>query len=222
MKFRFKNLGPIKEADLELGDLTIIAGRNNTGKTYLAYALYGFLKHLKRSSRVDSDIRQVAQPAEITSMISAASADGHAEKPVSRDQLEQHRSGFAVAAARLFAESGFSQVFSSQQSRFDSASVKLTSGLQKHLEPVDIRLTSGEHFRLSLRNDRISMSVDLPEGQPINVHRTRFILRSMYFRFLFPEIDIEPIVLTSERFGISLFYRELDFTKTVWLIFCRR
>ena len=32
MKFRFKNLGPIKEADLELGDLTIIAGRNNTGK----------------------------------------------------------------------------------------------------------------------------------------------------------------------------------------------
>ena len=44
MKFRFKNLGQIKEAALELGDLTVIAGRNNTGKTYLAYALYGFLK----------------------------------------------------------------------------------------------------------------------------------------------------------------------------------
>ena len=44
MTFRFKNLGPIKKADLELGDLTIIAGRNNTGKTYLVYALYGFLK----------------------------------------------------------------------------------------------------------------------------------------------------------------------------------
>ena len=47
MKFRFKNLGPIEQADLELGDLTIIAGRNNTGKTYLAYALYGFLKRWK-------------------------------------------------------------------------------------------------------------------------------------------------------------------------------
>ena len=43
MKFVFKKLGPIKEADLELGDLTIIAGRNNTGKTYVAYTLYGFL-----------------------------------------------------------------------------------------------------------------------------------------------------------------------------------
>ena len=43
-KFHFKNIGPIKKAELELGDLTIIAGRNNTGKTYIVYTLYGFLK----------------------------------------------------------------------------------------------------------------------------------------------------------------------------------
>ena len=42
--FRFRKIGPVKDAALELGDLTIIAGRNNTGKTYLTYALYGFLK----------------------------------------------------------------------------------------------------------------------------------------------------------------------------------
>ena len=43
LTFTFKNIGPIKDAELELGDLTVIAGRNNTGKTYLAYTLYGFL-----------------------------------------------------------------------------------------------------------------------------------------------------------------------------------
>ena len=43
-KFTFKNLGPIKDATLELGDLTIITGRNNTGKTYMVYTLYGFLR----------------------------------------------------------------------------------------------------------------------------------------------------------------------------------
>ena len=43
LTFTFKNIGPIKDAELELGDLTIVAGRNNTGKTYLAYTLYGFL-----------------------------------------------------------------------------------------------------------------------------------------------------------------------------------
>ena len=40
MKYYFKNLGPIKEAELELGDLTILAGQNNTGKSYLAYAVW--------------------------------------------------------------------------------------------------------------------------------------------------------------------------------------
>ena len=41
-----------------------------------------------------------------------------------------------------------------------------------------------------------------------------FFLEMLYFRFLFPELSkIEPFILCSERFGISLFYRELDFTK---------
>ena len=43
LTFTFRNIGPIENAELELGDLTIIAGRNNTGKTYLVYTLYGFL-----------------------------------------------------------------------------------------------------------------------------------------------------------------------------------
>ena len=48
--FRFKNVGPVKDAEVELGDLTIIAGRNNTGKTYIVYTLYGFLKTWKNWS----------------------------------------------------------------------------------------------------------------------------------------------------------------------------
>ena len=66
------------------------------------------------------------------------------------------------------------------------------------------------------------MSVDVPEGQPINAHLTKFILRSMYVRYLFPELEIEPVVFTSERFGISLFYRELDFTKNSLVDFLQK
>ncbi len=43
MRFHFKNLGNIKEADIEIGDLTIISGKNNTGKTYLTYSIWGIL-----------------------------------------------------------------------------------------------------------------------------------------------------------------------------------
>ncbi len=35
MKIKVSNLGPIKQAEMELGDLTIICGENNTGKHIL-------------------------------------------------------------------------------------------------------------------------------------------------------------------------------------------
>ena len=55
MKFGIKNLGPIKEANIELGDLTIICGKNNRGKTYLTYSLYSFLDTMRENLVLDID-----------------------------------------------------------------------------------------------------------------------------------------------------------------------
>ena len=122
MKFIFKNLGPINEAELELGDLTIIAGRNNTGKTYVAYALYGFLKMWETIL--------LPPPPEVKKIM---------------EKLDEK----AVAA-----------VFSSPLEDFESAS-------------VEVEVVKDEF------------------GLPFPV----------------------PFILSAERFGISLFYKELDFTK---------
>jgi len=46
MFFELKNIGTAKQANIELGKLTIICGKNNTGKTYLTYAIYGFLRYI--------------------------------------------------------------------------------------------------------------------------------------------------------------------------------
>ena len=43
MKFKFEQLGPLYEAEIELADLTIICGENNTGKTYVTNSLYALL-----------------------------------------------------------------------------------------------------------------------------------------------------------------------------------
>lgn len=52
-----KNLGIIKQAEFSLGDLTIICGENNTGKTYITNALYGLLdswhKHQKHHKHIE-------------------------------------------------------------------------------------------------------------------------------------------------------------------------
>lgn len=44
MKIHLEKLGRLDRADIEVGDLTIVCGKNNSGKTYATYALYGFLK----------------------------------------------------------------------------------------------------------------------------------------------------------------------------------
>ena len=43
MKFEVENLGILKRAEFELGDLTVVCGENNSGKSYLTNALFGFL-----------------------------------------------------------------------------------------------------------------------------------------------------------------------------------
>ena len=51
LKIRLKNLGILKHAEFSLGDLTLICGENNTGKTYAAYALNGFLNSWREHLR---------------------------------------------------------------------------------------------------------------------------------------------------------------------------
>ncbi|HAQ2343970.1 TPA: ATP-binding protein, partial [Enterococcus faecium] len=41
-----KNLGNVKSIDIHVKDLLIFTGKNNTGKTYTSYILYGILSEL--------------------------------------------------------------------------------------------------------------------------------------------------------------------------------
>ena len=43
---RIQNLGPISDAHFEFNDGLIFLGPNNSGKTYVSYALYGFFKSI--------------------------------------------------------------------------------------------------------------------------------------------------------------------------------
>jgi predicted ATPase len=44
MLFSFENLGVLQEGEIEIADLTILCGANNTEKPRITYALYDFLK----------------------------------------------------------------------------------------------------------------------------------------------------------------------------------
>jgi len=47
MKIQFKNIGSIKETELDLRSFTVIIGPNNSNKTFLSYTTYGIWKQLR-------------------------------------------------------------------------------------------------------------------------------------------------------------------------------
>ena len=49
-EFRFRNLGPVAEGTIQLRPLTILIGKNNTGKTYTAQAVYAAHKAFGRAN----------------------------------------------------------------------------------------------------------------------------------------------------------------------------
>ena len=58
-KFKIKNVGSIEEADMDIGRINVIGGRNCTGKTTATNLLYCFLRAI--SSKNDSTIKELLE-----------------------------------------------------------------------------------------------------------------------------------------------------------------
>ena len=209
LTFTFRNLGPIRRAELELGDLTVIAGRNNTGKTYLVYTLYGFLKTWRT---FPPSSRSTARYPVFEWICGRAVDTGQAELPVSPDVLSRERRAVMRALTRQFSENVLSTVFNASPEEFENASIDVQFGA----EPPWGAVSAEPEDTPSIRYDGTNLSAVAapPAGDRIHPVVMRRRLWSRYLRLLFPELPSDPFVLSAERFGISLFYRELDFGKS--------
>ncbi len=224
MKFIFKNLGPINEAELELGDLTIIAGRNNTGKTYVAYALYGFLKkwsgwapfpeffakemQIPLSSEAASHLPNMERLAE------TLLEEGQVKWFADRETLHLERESIMREVARDFSKEALAGVFSSPDEDFEGASigVSVENKSPENAQSQTVSLSTGEELTIAYRDGELCLSRSKVGRKYHPDSDISLVLADLYFRFLFSEFP-DVFILCAERFGISLFYKELDFTK---------
>ena len=214
VKFRFRNIGPVKDAELELGDLTVIAGRNNTGKTYIAYTLYGFLS----MSRIFPNWRytpEKKQPeAEFPNWDHVAdqlAESGTYTFPLDHEEFDAQRKRMTQLLTQAFSGQGLSDMFNSQHEVFEGASIQIIwngerSRLQHSYKSKDSKVS------IEYDGTEAVMTVDNSERQ-LPTNQLAGSAATHYVRFLFDSVFPDPFILSSERFGISLFYRELDFTK---------
>lgn len=226
LTFTFKNLGPIDNAELELGDLTIIAGRNNTGKTYLVYTLYGFLTwwedwpgpvpfsgaraHTSAASRWSARYPVFAKISE------QIAESGHADLPLDRDALNGERRETIAALSRRFSTDGLARVFSSSPEMFEGASidVDVATTFPWDTQPAEAPADTEDTPSIRFDGRSLTVAVDQPGGKKYHPVALRRRLWRRYLRFLLPELPADPCVLSAERFGISLFHRDLDFRKS--------
>ena len=206
MKFHFEHIGPIDAADLELGDLTIIAGRNNTGKTYLVYTMYGFLRTWA------SDWHRPLADSLLHRFGDFLGSEMGSRMSIDRTDIERLRRRTIEQAASRFSEGGISQIFSSPPSAFADArlSVELTAHLPSNAKCFSLS-RSGE-FRVAAQYGEETIDLELA-WRAAGVARRRSTAAGLALNVALPDVPT-PFVLSAERFGIALFYKELDFTKS--------
>lgn len=223
MIFRFRNLGPVEAADLELGRLTVIAGRNNTGKTYLAYTLCGLLQERAvwsgnggvsetLGTLADEPRHGEADPLDFDRIAESLATDGYAVRRVDRATLSNERALLARNIAADDSRSLVRRVLNAGGSGFDDArlSVEWADAFPASVPPLTVRSGSTGTVTVEFEGVHAAFRADFPNGRPRTHHRSG--AEAAYLNLLLSSLPI-PVALTAERFGISLFHRELDYAK---------
>ena len=226
MKFRFRHILPLEDAEIELGDLTIVAGRNNTGKTYLAYALYGLLK-LWRAWPLEHHSDQAiahpdwspGEPADMgraldwSSLAEAVAREGRAAVRVTPEALVAHRRHLWTLLAGDFVGDQLPNVFQVKPEEFGDARVEVVDDRPLTEADRSLEFVPGSRLVVSYDDDLLEFSGRRGDGSALRPYPwLRGVLLRAYTRFLLAHLP-RPFVLTGERLGIALFYRELDFTR---------
>ena len=228
MKFRFKNLGPVDEAELELGDLTIIAGRNNTGKTYLVYAVYGFLRGLRtyvsKALSPDNFHRHLSlfDAPSIKEIVNGLMSGNKVSWYAEPNVLCNEQVKVLEEAAAIYSKFGIAEVFNMPSKVFSATSfeVDLVGGFREN-ESLGILVSTGGALSLDYDGERIVLSFDnrqLPLfelGDKYSAFEES--VKQIYALFLmqcFPFHYSHPFILSSARLSISLFYKELDYVRS--------
>ena len=219
LTFTFENIGPIDKAELELGDLTIIAGRNNTGKTYLTYTLYSFLKTWDTWPGAIAwpfGGHKAGSPTIFERIFKQVEERGHAAVAVERDALGHERQKILHRSTASFSKGSLADTFNAPADTFKGASigVDLNPAFPESPRAVDVRIRANETLSIRLNGPDILVTASAPGKLSLTDLGLAPYVSRLYLRFLFPELPFDPFVLSAERLGISLFYRELDFSKS--------
>lgn len=209
MKIEFQNLGPLHKCRVELGDLTIVTGHNNTGKTYVTYGVFGLLAGWRYWVRTPSF------SAIVPELLSRGTATVDLQS-FAASNFRQH----LTKLAHTYKEN-LSRVLAAEPDRFADTKVHLDLAECPQIEALEINLQqvlpSGESITLTKGSGELVARVGLTPnattagatGVPTTFLIERWLsetIADLIFQPCFPRVYIA----STERTGAAIFQRELN------------
>ncbi|MCE5305668.1 MAG: AAA family ATPase [Chloroherpetonaceae bacterium] len=208
MKFTFENFGYIDKGEITPGNLTIIAGENNMGKTYISYTIYSLLYSLHNREGIPIDDELSKQLLE-TRKISI--------------NLEEYSHDFFEIIQKISAN--FSQhiydIFSVEKGIFTNTIINLE--INEYIFPLNkteegtIDISTQDKVKYIKEKGSYLLNVFLEKNTDANIPEfiIQDILGSIILEIFIKGNVREPFIITSERTGVALFYKELDISKNI-------
>lgn len=220
MKVDIKELGFVKNIQLDLSkDLTVLCGPNNTGKTYVAYAIYGLMKYrseLPKSKKVAEEIKNLINKGQIEIDLIDILTENNASylNSMSKSYVKQIHKVFAsdetsFAKTEMKIELGeienfkskiFAEKISQEIGIRNSVSIKIVK--EKNSSIISCLIIEKENKDTSNKFEvPTSILLDFIEDRIFNI----------FIDFIFPKTYIAP----AERIAINIFSKELSLKRNV-------
>lgn len=209
MKLRFRNLGPVDDAELELGNLTIIVGRNNTGKTYITYATYGLISAWPDLCHLAVKEGIIDNPFSVAASLAPTSLE------LTPEDINEFRNEMIPQINSRYSSKLLPVIFNTRDKTLAQATWEVV--------PTDFHVPDGFKLGFGSRYATIkhrggNLQVDLTppdDGVGQETWETSWfsVLVAPYL-LSGPQWMVPPRVVTAERFGISLFYKDLDYSRS--------
>jgi len=207
MKILVKNLGPLKQAEFELGELTIICGDNNTGKTYATYAVFGFLSEWRNAFSIrvpEKNIQQLLTEGVTELDIQTFVNDA-------QNILKEGCKSYTKLLPRIFASSPKKFMETDFQVHLNTSDIQPVSKFER-----TISATKSQLFFISKKQDKFKITISLlVEKEKVHIpneiinHVIGKALKDIIFGHLFPK----PFIASAERTGAAIFRKELNFAR---------
>lgn len=208
MKLKFEKLGHLDEAELELANLTIICGENNTGKTYATYAVYGFLRSWRRHLRNEL-------------LLLLETDDSEKEQSYQYDLKEMFAgklNNYLEAVSKRYARQ-LPNVFAANSNYFEKAQIKVSV-----VENVDFTQTDYEHLIKNGPDGKVIATLNKERGSDVlkvliadenlGIKSLTDFISDAIAEIVFAPFLPNTFIASAERTGAATFLKELDFART--------